>query len=90
MQRSPALKKTAGSVQMNFSSLTRQELKQATLQLNLWEKNTFSLADRLLRSARLAGGELHTQNTHGLGVFQFSTWRIKKIMYTHMRSGLQS
>ncbi len=68
MQRSPALKKTDGSVQMNFSSLTRQELQQATLQLNLWEKNTFSLADRFLRSARLAGGELHTQNTHGQGV----------------------
>ncbi|XP_016337949.1 synaptotagmin-like protein 3 isoform X2 [Sinocyclocheilus anshuiensis] len=55
VQRSPALKKTAGSVQMNFSRLTRQELQQATLQLNLWEKNTFILTDRLLRSARLAG-----------------------------------
>ncbi|XP_043074840.1 synaptotagmin-like protein 3 isoform X2 [Puntigrus tetrazona] len=60
VQRSPALKKTGGSVQMSFSRLTRQELLLATLQLNLWEKNTFSLADRLLRSARLAGGELLT------------------------------
>ncbi|KTG05966.1 hypothetical protein cypCar_00014177 [Cyprinus carpio] len=55
VQRSPALKKTAGSVPMNFSRLTHQELQQATLQLSLWEKNTFSLAGRLLRSARLAG-----------------------------------
>ncbi|XP_059354000.1 synaptotagmin-like protein 3 [Carassius carassius] len=53
VQRSPVLKKTTGSVQMNFSRLTRQALQQATLQLNLWEKNTFSLANRLLRTARL-------------------------------------
>uniref|UniRef100_A0A8C1RG75 Synaptotagmin-like 3 n=1 Tax=Cyprinus carpio TaxID=7962 RepID=A0A8C1RG75_CYPCA len=52
VQRSPVLKKTTGSVQMSFSRFTRQALQQATLQLNLWEKNTFSLADRLLRSAR--------------------------------------
>ncbi|XP_016304455.1 synaptotagmin-like protein 3 [Sinocyclocheilus anshuiensis] len=55
VQRTPALKKTTGSVQMNFSRFTRQALQQATLQLNLWEKNTFSLTDRLLRSARLDG-----------------------------------
>ncbi|KAI2651748.1 Synaptotagmin-like protein 3 [Labeo rohita] len=55
VQRTPALKKTASSVQMNFSRFTRQELQQAALQINLWEKNTFSLTDRLMRSARLAG-----------------------------------
>ncbi|KAL0163966.1 hypothetical protein M9458_039719, partial [Cirrhinus mrigala] len=55
VQRTPALKKTANSVQMNFSRFTRQDLQQAALQINLWEKNTFSLADRLMRTARLAG-----------------------------------
>ncbi|XP_067240708.1 synaptotagmin-like protein 3 isoform X2 [Chanodichthys erythropterus] len=54
VQRTP-LKKTADSLQINFRRVTRQELQQATLQLNIWEKNTFSLADRLLRSARLGG-----------------------------------
>lgn len=54
VQRTP-LKKTADSLQINFGRVTRQDLQQATLQLNLWEKNTFSLADRLLRSARLDG-----------------------------------
>ncbi|XP_059369170.1 synaptotagmin-like protein 3 isoform X2 [Carassius carassius] len=52
VQRSP---KTGGSVRMTFSRLTLQEIQQATLQLNLWEKNPFGLADRLMRSARLAG-----------------------------------
>ncbi|XP_051731046.1 synaptotagmin-like protein 3 isoform X3 [Ctenopharyngodon idella] len=56
VQRTP-LKKTADSVQIKFRRVTRQELQQATLQLNLWEKNTFSLSDRLLRSGRLGGAE---------------------------------
>ncbi|XP_051510741.1 synaptotagmin-like protein 3 isoform X2 [Myxocyprinus asiaticus] len=53
VQRTPVLKKTAGTLQMNFSRFTHQELQQATLLLSLWEKTSFSLTDRLLRSARL-------------------------------------
>ncbi|XP_051954661.1 synaptotagmin-like protein 3 [Xyrauchen texanus] len=53
VQRTPALKKTAGTLQMIFSRFTHQELQQATLLLSLWEKTTFSRTDHLLRSARL-------------------------------------
>lgn len=49
-----ALKKS-DSLQMSFSRVSLQELQQAVLQINLWEKHTFSLTDRLLRSARLTG-----------------------------------
>lgn len=47
VRKTSALKKTDGSIRMSFSSLSQQELQQATLTLNLWEKNC------LLTSARL-------------------------------------
>ncbi|XP_067274651.1 synaptotagmin-like protein 3 isoform X2 [Pseudorasbora parva] len=55
LMQKTSLKKSADSLQINFDRVTHQELQQATLQINLWEKNTFSLADRFLRSARLSG-----------------------------------
>ncbi|XP_051951516.1 synaptotagmin-like protein 3 isoform X2 [Xyrauchen texanus] len=56
VQRTQALKAAASTLQMNFSRFTHQELWQATLMLNLWEKNSSSPTDCLVRSAQLGGG----------------------------------
>ncbi|XP_057209793.1 synaptotagmin-like protein 3 isoform X2 [Triplophysa rosa] len=56
VQRSPALKKTAGTLQMNFNRLMRQDLQQATLLFSLWEKGSLRHGKRLLRSAQLCAG----------------------------------
>ncbi|KAA0708932.1 Synaptotagmin-like protein 3 [Triplophysa tibetana] len=56
VQRSPALKKTAVTLQMNFSRLTPQDLQQATLLFSLWEKGSLRHGKRLLKSAQLCAG----------------------------------
>lgn len=60
VQRSPALKKTAVTMQMNFSRLTPQDLQQATLLFSLWERGSLRHGKRLLRSAQLCAGQSHT------------------------------
>ncbi|KAK7133439.1 hypothetical protein R3I94_015351 [Phoxinus phoxinus] len=79
-----ALKKT-DALQMSFR-VSLQELQQANLQINLWEKHTFSLADRLLRSARLAGESSWQRLQQSPGEWHDFVLPLHATVSTNMRS----
>ncbi|XP_073711733.1 synaptotagmin-like protein 3 isoform X3 [Misgurnus anguillicaudatus] len=60
VQRTPAIK-TTGTLQMNFSRFTQQELMHATMMFSLWDKPNFSFNEHILRSAQLCGADLSWQ-----------------------------